>query len=161
MRGAIKYPRPAADRATGQNAVLKNLRVTLACGQVANPLGPNRRLNAQVENHNSPQGGFDWWTPEFQRAIDIIADSIYHDMKIQIMGQAGCGYHPPTSDPDELERFAREVGLDASYSIVTANGRVSWPVLIDLSSNNGDDNPPKRAPQARLACPIPVTEGTT
>ncbi|MCZ6653040.1 MAG: hypothetical protein O7D91_08430 [Planctomycetota bacterium] len=89
--------------------------------------------NIQANNH-------EWWSRELQRALDILSEPRFCGLQIQIMGQAGCGYHPPTSDPDELERFAREVGFDASYSIVTANGRVSWPVLIDLSPRNGPSN---------------------
>lgn len=98
------------------------------------------------------------WSPELQRGLDILADPIYHGLQIQITGQASCGWHPPTSDPDELERFAREVGYDASYSILTANGRVNWPIPLSPPSSNGDGNPPTRAAQERVARRIPVSE---
>lgn len=107
--------------------------------------------NIQADNH-------DWYTLEFQRAVNILADPIYRGLQIQVAGQAGCGHRPPTADPDELERFAREVGLDASYSVLTANGRVSWPVLIDLSPGNGDVPPPNRTTKGRAPRRIPVAE---
>ena len=87
-----------------------------------------------------PPSNLDWWSLEFQQAVNILADPIYSGLRIQITGQAGCGYHPPTADPDELERFAREVGFDASYSIVTGNGRVSFPVPLGPPMGNGDRN---------------------
>lgn len=111
--------------------------------------------NIQAPNPNSR---LPWWSPELQRALDILAAPIYHGLQIQIMAQAGSGHHPPTSDPAELERFAREVGLDASYSIVTGNGRVMWPILIDLSPSNGDSNSPERATQGRAARRIAVVK---
>lgn len=100
----------------------------------------------------------EWWSRELQRALDILAEPMFHGLKIQIMGQAGCGYHPPTSDPDELERFAREVRLDASYSIVSGNGKVSFPVPLGPPTGNGDGYSPKRAAQGRSARRIPVVE---
>ena len=121
------------------------------------PGGDNGYPNASGLHQQKQSPDFDW-SPELQRALDILAAPIYHGLQIQIMGQAGCGHHPPTSDPAELERFAREVGLDASYSIVTGNGRVSWPILIDLSPSNGAGNPRKRASQGRPACLVPVIE---
>ena len=105
------------------------------------------------------QGSFEWWTPVLQRALNILAASVYHGLKIQIMGQADCGHHPPTSDPDELERFARAGGYNASYSLVTGNGQVSMPILIDLSPSN-DGNHLKQSSQTRPACPIPTKEST-
>ncbi|MCH8969663.1 MAG: hypothetical protein IIA66_11170 [Planctomycetes bacterium] len=121
-----------------------------------------KNLDSQQHTPHAPNtqaaNRHEWWSRELQCALDILADPMFHGLKIQIMGQAGCGYHPPTSDPDELERFAREVGLDASYSIVTANGRVSWPILIDLSPGNGDCHSPKRASEGRPARRIAVAE---
>ncbi|MCH8853343.1 MAG: hypothetical protein IID41_11940 [Planctomycetes bacterium] len=92
-----------------------------------------------------------WWTLEFQRAANILADPIFHGLKIQITGQGGCGHHPPTADPDELERFAKEVGLDASYAVLTASGRPSWPVALSPPPGSGDNTGPKRRMRVRIA----------
>ena len=119
----------------------------------------NRIIAARRDTGKQLPHSFEWWSPELQRALDILAAPIYHGLKIQIMGQAGCGYHVPTSDPAELERFAREVGHDASYSIVTGNGRVTWPILITLSP--GDGHSQKRTTQGRSARQIPVAERST
>lgn len=108
-----------------------------------------RPPNTQAKNCH------EWWTAELQRALDILAEPRFCDLKIQIVGQCGCGYHPPTADPDKLERFAREVGLDASYSIVSRDGK-SFPV--PLGPPMSDDNNPKRAVQGRPARLIPVED---
>lgn len=121
-------PKAACGGATGRRGIIEEHSLSL--------------LDTQAQK-------LEWWTPELQRALDILADPIYHGLQIQITGQAGCGYHPLTTDPAELKRFAQEVGLDATYSVCSNNGRVSFPVAI------GEHTPSTISPP-RAARPIKV-----
>ncbi|MCH8851420.1 MAG: AAA family ATPase [Planctomycetes bacterium] len=73
----------------------------------------------------------DWWTPAYQRAIDLLNDPIYKGIRIRVMGIAGCGNREPTGDVATLEQYAREIGPDAMYSGVPANGAFDFPIGYD------------------------------
>lgn len=89
---------------------------------------------------------FDWWIPAYQRAVDVLSDPACKGIRIRVTGLAGCGHHEPTDDPATLERYAREIGADASYSGVSGNGRVEFPIGDDgeapakalISGDDGD-----------------------
>ena len=112
---------------------------------------PTDHFNAEQVNGCHPPSDADmsWYTAEYALAVDMITHPCYREMQIQVTGLAGDGCHEPTADPDKLEQIARKFGPDASYSLVTSNGK--FPVSLGSLLGNLDtkaDEPPKDASEA-------------